>query len=193
MLGVPIFLALATIGFSFVQFYLASQQHQQDQNLAQQQHDSDQRIANQQQGATIVQTFIANIQDLLLNHNLLKSNPGDEVAILARARALTNINGLDPGRKSDIVNFLYETHLISFVDGKGTRVPSIIDLNGANLEQADLSNANLPGVNLSGARLNNANLSNADLSNADLSNAQDLTQQQLDKVYSCKGATLLKG
>src|SRR5438552_4955321 len=31
LLGVPIFLAFATIGFGFIQFQLAGQQHQQDQ------------------------------------------------------------------------------------------------------------------------------------------------------------------
>src|ERR1700693_5157722 len=78
LLGVPIFLAIATIGFGIVQFYLADQQHQHDQVLADQQHASDQRIANQQHAAdqqnaldqqhgTTLQTYIDNIQDLILN------------------------------------------------------------------------------------------------------------------------------
>src|SRR5438105_4504164 len=33
LLGVPAFLAFATIGFGFVQFQLAGQQHQHDQDL----------------------------------------------------------------------------------------------------------------------------------------------------------------
>jgi hypothetical protein len=40
------------------------------------------------------ETYIDNIQDLLLNHNLLGSKPSGEVAILARARTLTALQGL---------------------------------------------------------------------------------------------------
>jgi hypothetical protein len=99
LLGVPIFLAFATIGFGFVQFQIADQQHVQDQKLAQQQHNADQNNALDQQRATTLQTYIDNIQDLLLNHNLLGSKPTSDVAILARARTLTALQGLDPDRK----------------------------------------------------------------------------------------------
>ncbi len=47
----------------------------QQANLAQQQHGSDQQSALDQQQATILQTYIDNIQDLLLNHNLLGVSP----------------------------------------------------------------------------------------------------------------------
>jgi uncharacterized protein YjbI with pentapeptide repeats len=62
------------------------------------------------------------------------------------------------------------------------------NLRGASLEGADLSDAILYYVNLHGARLVGANLSGADLSSAN-----NLTQQQLDQVLTCKGATLPKG
>jgi len=45
LLGVPIFLAFATIGFGFVQFYLAGQQHDSDQRIANQQHASNPPLA----------------------------------------------------------------------------------------------------------------------------------------------------
>jgi len=63
LLGVPILLALATIGFGFVQFYLAGQQHA-----------SEEQSALDQQHATTLQTYIDNIQDLLLHDNLLKAS-----------------------------------------------------------------------------------------------------------------------
>src|SRR5215467_2521107 len=44
----------------------------QQSNSSQQQHNTDMEIALDQQRATILQTYISNIQDLLLNHNLLK-------------------------------------------------------------------------------------------------------------------------
>src|SRR6266487_1631215 len=70
--------------------------------------------AQDQQQAATMQTYIDNIQDLLLNHNLLKSQPDDDVAILARARTLTALEGLDPERKAHLLTFLYEANLIGF-------------------------------------------------------------------------------
>src|SRR5579859_1980011 len=93
LLGVPIFLAFATIGFGFVQFYLADQQHASDQRIANQQHAIDQQNALDQQRATTLQTYIDNIQELLLKNNLRGSRPGDAVAVLARARTLTALQG----------------------------------------------------------------------------------------------------
>jgi uncharacterized protein YjbI with pentapeptide repeats len=237
VLAIPLVVVGATLLFGI-----------QQANLAQQQHETDKQSALDQQEATILQTYIDNIQDLLLNHNLLKSQSTDEVAILARARTLTALQGLDPHRKGVLLNFLYEANLIGYF-GPENILNSIIYLRDANLRNADLSYANLSyanlsyanlsyanlagaypyGADLSGADLSNANLSNAnlssailrntnlrnanlrnaDLSNADLSNADlaganlaganlitthldesTVTQQQLDQVYSCKGATL---
>jgi hypothetical protein len=127
LLGVPIFLAFATIGFGFVQFYLADQQHVQDQN-----------IALDQQHATTLQTYIDNIQDLLLNHKLAKSKPDDEIATLAQARTLTALEGLglDSDRKGRLLQFLYEAQLIGFLDGKGNLHPIIISLKDAKFNYA---------------------------------------------------------
>jgi uncharacterized protein YjbI with pentapeptide repeats len=156
------------------------------------QHNADQQNVLDQQRATTLQTYIDNIQDLLLNHNLLKSNPNDpsnlyfDVAILAQARTLTALEELDPERKGRLLIFLYEDRLIGFVDKNDKIHEPIIDLTGADLSGADLSGADLSGafllsVNLSGADLRNvdfygaflgsANLSDADLSKADLDNA----------------------
>jgi len=66
-------------------------------------------------------------------------------------------------------------------------------LRDANLTGALLTGANLTGAILSGAILSNAVLIGADLSGADLRDAKGLTQQQLDRVYSCKKASLSSG
>jgi len=120
---------------------------------------------------------------------------------------------LDTERKGRLLIFLHEAELIGFDDKYGKTHDPIINLSGANLNSAslsfaDLSNANLSDAGLNGADLSNANLSNAglnfanlsyahlkiaDLSYADLSYAQNLTQQQLDQVDSCKNAILPKG
>jgi Pentapeptide repeats (8 copies) len=115
------------------------------------QHNTDQQSALDQQQATILQTYFDNIQDLLLNHNLLKSsldtsNPYHDVSILARARTLTAIQGLDPERKGLLVQFLYEAGLIGYSDTKNKPHLSIINLIGADLTDATLTDANLSGA-----------------------------------------------
>jgi uncharacterized protein YjbI with pentapeptide repeats len=200
-LAIPLVVVLATIGFGLLQLQLADVQHQQDQ-----------QSALDQQWATILQTYIDNIQDLLLHDNLRGSKIGDEVAILARARTLTALHGLDPVRKGRLVQFIYEAQLIGFLDSKNNLHSPIIDLsdadlsdaflffaylNGANLIRAnliraDLSDANLSDANFSDADLYLANLNGAILNGAIL-NGAILTQQQLDQVNSCKNAILPTG
>ena len=67
------------------------------------------------------------------------------------------------------------------------------DLSDADLILANLTAANLSGANLTGANLSYANLSDANLSGANLSGTDKLTQQQLDRVLTCKDAILPKG
>jgi uncharacterized protein YjbI with pentapeptide repeats len=66
-------------------------------------------------------------------------------------------------------------------------------LGDANLSAATLYRANLSDTTLGGANLRSADLSGADLTVARLATAQNLTQQQLDQVYSCTDATLPQG
>ena len=201
-LAIPIVVLIATIGFGLWQAYLVGLQH-----------DSDQQRALDQQQAAILQTYIDNIQDLLLNHNLLRSKPDGAVAILARARTLTALHGLDSERKGRLLIFLYETHLIGFDDKNGITYDAIIVLSGADLSGAklggtnlygvlfptNLSGANLGGTNLYGAELYVTNLRHATLTGADLREANleqadlslaKITQQQLDQVLKCNKATL---
>ena len=169
-LAIPLIIAFATIGVGGLQLHLADVQHQ-----------ADQQNALDQQRATILQTYIDNIQDLLLHDNLLKSsadpsNPYYDIGILARARTLTALQGLDPERKSLLVQFIYEARLIGFVDSTGKPIGPIINLfranlNGANLMETFLIGADLDGANLNGADLNGAYLLQADLVNANLMKA----------------------
>jgi uncharacterized protein YjbI with pentapeptide repeats len=195
VLAVPLVLGIATILLSTQQAHLADLQHESDQKLAQLQHDADQKQALDQQRATILQTYIDNIQDLLLNHNLLGSKSTDDVAVLARARTLTAIQGLDVSRKGVLVKFLYEARLIGLLDSKNKPLPPIINLGGTSLNRTDLdgidlSNTSLDGVNLyystlNGADLNNATLNGADLSGAKLSGANLINAQFKCLEYKC--------
>ena len=105
-LAIPIVVVLATIGFGLWQT----------------------QGALDLQRATTLQTYIDNIQDMLLHDYLLNSslsdinNPYYDVAISARARTLTALRGLDPQRKGILLQFLYEAKLIGFEEGtKDTR------------------------------------------------------------------------
>lgn len=183
-------LALLGIGSWF-----SYQQNQTSLQVSQAQHKSDQLIAVDQQHATILQTYIDGIQDLLFNHNLMQSGPHDEVRELARARTFTALQGLkgDGVRKGALLLFLYEAGLLKAPDviidlrgadlsgidlfnlgvfnlaqGNGGADLSGIQLNGANLDGANLMDATLIGAGLSYASLNHANLSVAVLVNASL-------------------------
>lgn len=182
LLLIPLVVGAATIGFGLLQLDLANIQHQQDQ----------QRALDQQQ-ATILQTYIDNIQDLLLNHHLLEaneydpSNPYYDVATLARARTLTALQGLDPERKGLLVEFLYEAKLIGFQDNNNkTHYPVIIlyqaDLRDAYFRDAYLSGAYLYSAYLSGAYLTWADLSSANLRCAIFNNAH-LNNAKLDGAH----------
>ena len=102
--------------------------------------------------------------------------------MIARTETLAAMRQLDGKRNSILVQFLQDAHLIGFNSG------NIVSFQNADLSSTDLNNTDLNNANLSGA-----DLSNADFSNADLSSALYLTQQQLDQVYTCKGAISPKG
>jgi uncharacterized protein YjbI with pentapeptide repeats len=167
----------------------------QQSNSSQQRHNTDTAIALDQQRATILQTYISNIQDLLLNHNLLKSKPGDDVATLARAQTLIALQGLDPERKGLLLQFIYNAQLIGFCENcKSDAIrtilqPAIIILNGTNFSGVHLSidhsatiNGNVIGsVPISGADLSGVNLSGADLSMVDLEYT-DLSRANLSRA-----------
>jgi hypothetical protein len=196
ILAIPLVVAGATILFGI-----------QQANLANQQHENDQKIALDQQQAATLQTYIDNIQDLLLHDNLQKANSIDnanpyyDIAILARARTLTALQVLDPERKGRLVQFLYEAQLIGYADFgsqgdikkkydpiialgtanlRGAKLHAVhgVALGGADFSGADLSDADLTSAILEGAILESAILEDVDLTDANLYNA-DLTDTNL--------------
>ena len=87
---------------------------------------------------------------------------------------------LDAKRNSFLLQFLQDANLNGADPNTRSlyNTPDIIDFHGVVLRDVDLREAAV---------------SYADLSGADLGGAHNLTQQQLDRVYSCKGATLPHG
>jgi uncharacterized protein YjbI with pentapeptide repeats len=113
-----------------------------------------------------LQAYYSQLGGLLTEHDLKKTKPTDDVALLARAQTLTVVGRLDAMRKSDLVRFLYAARLID----KDSRIVDLTgaDLSGAHLIGDYLSDANLSATNLSDARLGGTNLFDANLSEAQL-------------------------
>ncbi len=166
LLIIPIMLASGGFWFSLQQSDISAQasqrQHDSDQKIATENRQNDMQIAEDQQREATLKTYLDDMSDLLLNHHLRTSKPGDEVSLVARERTLTTLRRLDASRNRIVVQFLQDAHLIG--------VPNaVVDLSGADLSNDDLSGAPLSKVDLSWATLDSANLSYADLSYADLS------------------------
>lgn len=64
----------------------SKQQHQTDLQIAEDNRRNDLKIADDQQRETTLKTYLDDMPDLLLNHNLRKSKPGDAVSQVARER-----------------------------------------------------------------------------------------------------------
>src|SRR3712207_5699474 len=174
----------------------------QDRKIAQERAEIDRQIADQHRQDNILQLYLDQIGQLLLDKDrplrqskfLVSDNTeGNEMNMLARARTLTVLPRLDGDRKARVVQFLMEAGLLK----KEELVVSLYgaDLSGAslsevpNLYKADLSNAILCGADLSGDFLIEADLSNADLSEANLGEAM-LLRSDLSRA-NLSGACLI--
>lgn len=192
VLAIPFVVTI--LGLYFTQ-QITQQQAQLSNTANQQQHQTDLQIAEDQQRETTLKTYLDDMSDLLLNHHLRNSKPGDEVSEVARERTLTTLRRLDAPRNKILLQFLQDAQLIGLKNGVEN---TVVDLSNADLSGDDLRGANLLGVELNTDNLNNANLSktilrNANLSGADLSGADlsgtDLQYASLFKAY-LKGTNL---
>ena len=150
----------------------------QQQALEERRAEAERELAEQRAQDEALQAYLDQMSGLLLERDLRTSEKRSEVRTLARARTLTVLERLDPGRKTAVMRFLGEAVLIQRGEGRDP----IIDLGGANLSDADLSEANLRGANLDGANLSDANLRWAHLSNASLFQA-DLSDADLSWAF----------
>jgi nucleoside phosphorylase len=118
--------------------------------------------ADSQDEATF-QAYLDSMSNLLLDQGLRTSAADAEVRKIARARSLAVLNRIDQDRKRNVIQFLYESGLITNDVGG-----SIVDLRDANLEGVDLSGMNLSKANLSGVSLYGACLYQTNLNEANL-------------------------
>jgi hypothetical protein len=180
-----------------------------------QQRERELEVAERRAQDEILQAYLDQMSGMLIpttdQPSLYKARPGDSLSSVARARTLTVLPRLDGERKARVVQFLYESGLIS----KGRRILDLRegDLNGANLGGFNLSDANLRGTNLflatlwmtdlsrvdlSGANLRGAYLKYTDMREADLSyaylrGARAWTEEQLRRARALEGATMPNG
>src|SRR5262249_37949917 len=101
---------------------------------------------------------------------------------------------LDGDRKGELIQFLYEAHLIGYMSvdmksGAVSQTGSIVNLYGVDARQAALSKAYLEGANLEGVDLGGANLERADVSKVNLRYAK-IAPEQLSRAYSLENTLL---
>jgi uncharacterized protein YjbI with pentapeptide repeats len=87
---------------------------------------------------------------------------------LARTRVLTALKVLDGGRKSQLLQFLYELGLIS---NKPIIILTGADFSDAELDEASLTAATIHGAYFTRASIKKSNLDNASLIGCDFSDA----------------------
>jgi uncharacterized protein YjbI with pentapeptide repeats len=142
-----------------------------------QQRDIELTLADESAQNDALQAYFEQMGTLLADKSqpLHRASGGERVSTVARAQTLTVLHRLDGERKANVVQFLYESGLI-------TKDRLILDLRSADLSEADLRGADLRGADLSEADLRGADLSRADLSGANLSRA-DLRHANLNGAY----------
>jgi hypothetical protein len=208
--------ALVSISFLFTMQQDARQRQIEDQRA-----QAERKLAEQRAQDATLQAYLDQMSTLMLNRNLLESEPSDPTFALAQARTSTVILRLDGAHNRSVTRFLRDSGLaddllLSGIDLEGARLSEAqlayanlsetqlahadlseadlfnADLSGTRLAHADLGDTDLDGADLRGANLNDADLGDTDLLDVDLSSAQ-VTQEQLDQAESLKGATMPEG
>lgn len=164
-------------------WWLNRQERKTDREIAKRRDQTERDLSADRIKENALVAYLDRMTELLLERELRDSKPDDEVRSVARAHTLTVLRGLDPFRKGLVVQFLYESALIS-------RTNLVIDLKGANLSNAflmitNLREVDLSGADLTGAILNAANLSQSNLRDANLSGA-DINNTILRQANLCE-------
>jgi uncharacterized protein YjbI with pentapeptide repeats len=165
---VPVFVAAATI-------WLTVWESRRQRKDLEAQEGRALAVENQRAQDDALQAYLDQMSQLLADKDrpLHKSQPGDSLSTIARARTLTILPRLDDYRIRSILQFLHESGLIH-------KERPVVRLGGVNLSQIDLSEANLRGADLCGVNLSGANLDKIDLNEANLREA-NLTGASLSR------------
>jgi uncharacterized protein YjbI with pentapeptide repeats len=126
------------------------------------------------------EAYMAQIDELLREHDLRGAKAGSEARRQARTATLKVLEESDPNARAKVVRYLAG---VGLVQGVGAETPII------SLIQADLEDASLRGVQLGGANLGGADLDGVDMRGANLSGAY-FWETQLRKS-DLRGANLV--
>ena len=143
---------------------LAEQQQKQEKELAEQQQKQEKELAEDREQATILETYLDRMKELLLDKDLRSDQ---EVRLFARTRTLTTLRRLKGEHIGMLFTFLQDANL-----NRANIEPAIIDFQNADLRRIDLHEVELRKVDLSGTDLREAKLHGADLSFSKLSRAR---------------------
>jgi hypothetical protein len=186
-------LQLLVVPFALVaiSFLFTMQQDARQQQIEDQRAQAERELAEQRAQDEALRAYLDQMSTLMLNRNLLESEPSDPTFALAQARTSTVILRLDGAHNKSVTRFLRDSGLaddllLSGIDLEGA------DLTETQLAHADLLDTDLVGADLRGANLNGADLGDADLLRADLSAAR-VTQKQIDQAESLEGTTMPDG
>jgi uncharacterized protein YjbI with pentapeptide repeats len=155
--------------------------------------DSELAIEDQRAQDEALQAYIDQMSQLLTDaaRPLHRSQRGDSLSTIARARTLTVLTRLDARRKKSVLQFLYESGLI--IKGRVTVDLRGADLSGVDLRRSDLAWTALAAIDILGVGPVEANLRGCDLSHADLRGAKlrgvDLSEANLSEA-NLRGAKL---
>jgi uncharacterized protein YjbI with pentapeptide repeats len=174
----------------------------------------DKKIEIERYNSEIMQKYLDDISELLLNHDLIqeKENLNSSVRDVAQTKTIIALRTLasDSNRKDNILQSLRDAQLSDFLFVKSwlkeinlekTNL-SGINFSNANLEKAKFRRASVRGTNFENANLANsdfreANLRNAIFLNANLSNCvfKDavITLEQINEAKSITGIMLPDG
>jgi uncharacterized protein YjbI with pentapeptide repeats len=159
-------LVIVPAALVLIAYWFSRSENRRTQEIANQQRTLERKIADDRRQDDMLQAYLDGMSQLLTDkaRPLRRARPGDNLSVVARARTLTVLPRLDGDRKRSVLQFLYESDLIT--KGRAT-----LDLTGANLERAVLWEFNLSEADLSAAYLFRADLFRAGLRGAVLSEA----------------------
>jgi len=168
-----------------------SQRREQEFQTEENRRNGELEVENQRAQDEALQAYLNNMSAMLIPSNdqpsLYDEFPPESLKAVARAQTLSVVPNLDGRRKRSVVQFLYESDLIT-IDRR------VVDLTGADFTRAELQKASLSKADLSGAILSEAYMSEAVLEHADLSLANlssaDLSEAKLAGA-NLRGAELL--
>lgn len=181
LLIVPLVLAIGV-------WWLNRSEKSTERELAENRNLLEQKLTVDRLQETALQNYFDRMSDLLLNSNLRKSKPEDEVRSIARSRTLSVLRSLDSNRKGTLIRFLYESGLIIIEN-------TVIPLAGADFSFGSMAYIRLWETNLKKVNFTKADLTRAKLQKSDLTHAV-LSESTLYHAYfilaNLQGANLTK-